>query len=518
MISLNQLLERLDGDLCAVTHPPFAAVTVTGVHISELDDPTPYLEGGELLLTTGIPLRGGGPRVRDYVDRLIAREVAALGLGLGVGIDAVPTELRDATAACGLPLFTVPAGTPFMAVSRGYWDLVGRREQAQLSSTLRMQTSLARAATRPEAVDSVLRVLSEAVGGWAAWLPGDAHAHRVGHGDRLWPSSERGVLPSLREETMRLNLTGSRSSATFPLHGMDVVEYSVVSDTGAGSRSAGFLAVAAGRGLGRADRQLMLTACMLLAIIAQQGWQLSRANATVGRIAATLILSGYVDAARLAVDGRDDTMLSERVRVLAVKGPGLDVLGSAELASRIARLDRASTTPGFEASIAQSALRCDRDGLTFVIIPAVESAALRHELVVEQRQPIGTAREQAWATPLRAAIGPPVLLAEVAATIAELTLAAQRARPGSLRAPEQSPEARSEAWVEALRSYSRADLLTTVRSYVRHRGQWEACARELGIHRNSLRHRIGVASTLIDADLNDPDVTAPLWLALRRSG
>jgi len=71
--------------------------------------------------------------------------------------------------------------------------------------------------------------------------------------------------------------------------------------------------------------------------------------------------------------------------------------------------------------------------------------------------------------------------------------------------------------VETLRAQERGDLLATVQCYLRNRGQWEPAARELGIHRNSLRHRIGIAQRLLGAELDDPDVAANLWLALRAS-
>jgi PucR family transcriptional regulator, purine catabolism regulatory protein len=60
------------------------------VHASELADPTPYLDGGELLLTVGMRL---DPAVRAaalnehaaaYVRRLV--EVGVVGLGFGVGV------------------------------------------------------------------------------------------------------------------------------------------------------------------------------------------------------------------------------------------------------------------------------------------------------------------------------------------------------------------------------------------------------------------------------------------------
>ena len=81
---------------------------------------------------------------------------------------------------------------------------------------------------------------------------------------------------------------------------------------------------------------------------------------------------------------------------------------------------------------------------------------------------------------------------------------------------EDQEHARADEWVQALGAHTGADLLDTVVSYLRHRGHWENAARELGLHRNSVRHRLGIAESLLGVDLNDPDVSAPLWLALRR--
>ncbi|TFD36120.1 PucR family transcriptional regulator, partial [Cryobacterium sp. TMT2-10] len=360
-ISLVQLQERLGSDLQPVGGGRPARRDLTGVHVSELDDPTPYLGGGELLLTTGIPVAGTDEHVRGYVRRLVDHGVAALGLGLGAGTDHVPPHLADACREAGLALLIVPDGTPFLQVSRAYWDLVGRTEQADYAANLGLQTSLARAATRPGAAASVVKVLAEALGGWAAYLPAD------GTPESLWPATESRVLPKLREETARLNLAGTHAAATFPLLGTDVVEYSIV----AGQRTAGFLAVGAGRALRPADRQLMLTGCMLLSITAQQNWELRRANAILGATAATLLLHGYIDAARLAAAELGLPPLTERVRVLAVTGEQVDLLSTEELADAIAAMSGLST--GEEAaelrrSIRRSSLRCTFDGLSYLVL------------------------------------------------------------------------------------------------------------------------------------------------------
>ena len=54
MLTVQSLLDELDLELA--TGAKGAAAPVRWVHISELQDPTPWLSGGELMLTTGIPL------------------------------------------------------------------------------------------------------------------------------------------------------------------------------------------------------------------------------------------------------------------------------------------------------------------------------------------------------------------------------------------------------------------------------------------------------------------------------
>ncbi|TDW28772.1 PucR family transcriptional regulator [Cryobacterium psychrophilum] len=494
MISLLQLCESLGTDLQPVGNTGVAQIDLTGVHISELDDPTPYLDGGELLLTTGIPLGGNDAKIRSYVDRLTARGVVALGLGLGAGTDSVPAELERACAAAALPLLVVPDGIPFMQVFRAYWSLVGKTAQADLAASLSLQTSLAQAATRPEAVAAVVSVLGKALGGWAVYLPADLSD------ETYWPLTESHILPPLREETKRFDLAGTRSAASFSLFGRDVLEYSIVD----GSRTAGFLAVCAGRPLRAADRQLVLTGCMLLAVTAQREWQLTRANSIVSSTAATLLVNGFVDAARLVAEDLAGAPLAERVQLLAIRGDNVAGLSTTELAEQVASMVKGTGAERLRESIRHSRLRCITDGLTY--------------LVLEPPSPLG--EFGAIEAPLRGAnyaavISRAMLLSEVRGSVDGVHRACLIAPVGLLSAGQGLHDSRAAVWVAALTAYRRADLVGTVRSYLRHHGQWEASARELDLHRNSVRHRIGIATELIEADLNDPDVSAELWLALR---
>ena len=96
--------------------------------------------------------------------------------------------------------------------------------------------------------------------------------------------------------------------------------------------------------------------------------------------------------------------------------------------------------------------------------------------------------------------------------------AAVAAPAGTLVDMAADEEARADAWVVALAEYPRGELLETVTAYLRHQGRWEDAARQLKVHRNSLRHRMAVAERLLGVALDDPDVAAHLWLALRRRG
>src|SRR6478609_9007098 len=98
MLSVRELIGDLDVTLLAGEAQLDAPVR--WVHISELPDPTPWLSGGELLLTTGMGL-GDAEAQRAYVDRLAEHGLAGLGFGLGFGHDQVPAALRDAAASRG---------------------------------------------------------------------------------------------------------------------------------------------------------------------------------------------------------------------------------------------------------------------------------------------------------------------------------------------------------------------------------------------------------------------------------
>jgi PucR family transcriptional regulator, purine catabolism regulatory protein len=113
-------LELASGQESAQAH-------VRWVHSTELPDPTPWLKGGELLLTTGIQLTG--PKLqRELIERLADHEIAGLGFGTGFAHKRLPAALLNAARSRGFPLFEVPYELPFIAITeRAFAQLLDER-------------------------------------------------------------------------------------------------------------------------------------------------------------------------------------------------------------------------------------------------------------------------------------------------------------------------------------------------------------------------------------------------------
>ncbi|MBD7995102.1 PucR family transcriptional regulator [Arthrobacter sp. Sa2CUA1] len=504
MVSLTELSTALGPSLVPVSRRALPPRQLTGVHVSELEDPTPYLEGGELLLTTGIPLGGSSSAAAGYVARLHAKGIHALGIGLGPWLEQVPAQLIQACDEAGINLLAVPDGVPFQQVSRAFWGLTARSGQADLLGSLGTQTTLAQATMRPDGTSAVVRGLAQALGGWAAFLPADAGPARY------WPESTGALLPQLRTETIRLNRTGTHSAATFEIHGQAVVEYPIPSGgkNGRNERIHGFLAVGPGRKLTAADRQVILTACTLLALKGRQREAASGTTSALGSAVAKLLLHGHPEAARLLAEDVGLAQLPGRVRVLALPADDAD---AADLLRGALALVPEAGVPPLPRDLLSSLLRHERDGLLYVLLPQDTSAAGIHSAE--------SAVLPAEVVPgLAGAVSEPVSLGEVAGLVPGLRRSVTQAPPGMLAGTGNPHHAGAQVWVQKLAQYPRADLVGTVAEYLRHRGHWENTSRALGVHRNSLRHRISIAVSLLGVDLDDPDVSAPLWLELRQYG
>ncbi|HXD56411.1 MAG TPA: PucR family transcriptional regulator ligand-binding domain-containing protein, partial [Thermoleophilaceae bacterium] len=92
MLTVKRLVDDIGLDL--LTGEESAEAPVRWVHITELADPTPWLSGGELVLTTGMTL--DTPEVqREFTARLAGHHLAGLGFGTGFNHPDVPPAVLE---------------------------------------------------------------------------------------------------------------------------------------------------------------------------------------------------------------------------------------------------------------------------------------------------------------------------------------------------------------------------------------------------------------------------------------
>jgi DNA-binding PucR family transcriptional regulator len=114
MLTLEGLVAELGLDL--VSGQDAAGRHVRWVHATELLDPTPWLRGGELLLSTGLQLDSAQAQ-RELVERLAEHKIGGLGFGTGFTHKRLPAALLAEARRRSFPLFEVPYELPFIAIT-----------------------------------------------------------------------------------------------------------------------------------------------------------------------------------------------------------------------------------------------------------------------------------------------------------------------------------------------------------------------------------------------------------------
>ncbi|MEC5179244.1 PucR family transcriptional regulator [Arthrobacter sp. CG_A4] len=114
------------------------------VAVTEQEDPQRFLNGGELVLTTGMRLRSA-PEQRRFVRQV--QRAGAVGIGFGIGLthDAVPPALIAEANRWGLPIVEVPYETPFIAIGKLVADAQAADHFGKLERLIAGHQILARA-------------------------------------------------------------------------------------------------------------------------------------------------------------------------------------------------------------------------------------------------------------------------------------------------------------------------------------------------------------------------------------
>ncbi|MPY58687.1 PucR family transcriptional regulator [Streptomyces spongiae] len=152
------------GQPTVVTGAPHLDRPVRWVHITELTDPASFLKGGELVLTTGMPLPQDAAGVRRYVDELADIGAAALVIELVRRYHRPPDTLVDACRRRGLPLVTLAKDVNFLEVTQVVHSLLLGNQTEAMRRAQRIHEAFTALTLRGAGPEDVVRAAADMSG------------------------------------------------------------------------------------------------------------------------------------------------------------------------------------------------------------------------------------------------------------------------------------------------------------------------------------------------------------------
>ncbi len=534
-VSLEQFLQKLPPELKVLHDGGNGAGMLRWVEPSELEDPTPYLLDGEFILTAGLPFLGEGGsegKVDAYVQRLVGAGVGALGFGLEPYFDAVPETVLAACRRHNLTLVEFPRTVPFAAIGLAFSQLLesdNARVFRQLADTNR-QLMRAVLSARPE--HELLAALVQRVPVWALFVGADgrirARAAADGggsgnsNGSAASPAGTAGAganPPAAVEFSALQPLLKRLLAGSGPRVEMESLEdprpSTVFGHPLRSTRDAnlGALILGSAGPLTPAQNSVVSSVVGLLELLVRQRTSGSLAPS---QLATALLLhpDSVASGGTKHINGLKDllaqsTSSTRSAPLRVVQGVKAEPGGPAgdSPVRELLQWRRMFDTKLVEIT---------DYGFAAITRLKVDESLLAEAEELGWRLVIGDATEfQALAsayrrvTSLRArvqATGRSARVDEVTWSVAGLlgreagTMLAARLLEPVLG--QEDPE-------------RRAAQLAVLRTWLGENGSWDATAKALGLHRNSVRRQINALAELLDTDLNQAQVRAELWFALQ---
>ncbi len=447
--------------------------SVSWAHVSELEDPTPWLLGAEVIMTTGLAVPRAAARQRAYLERLDDAGVSALAVSAQLHTPPLHRAFLRAAEERGMPVLEVPLAVPFIAIAQEVAAAVREDEGERLGAQLQVFGALRWLAAESLDTPALFRRL-EHLSGYEVYLC-------TPQGRPLLPgvpAPDPSVLPGSVDAPPTIP-----GGFALPVPAPGGPAGFLVAFERAGARPAGLAVV----------QHIATVAALQLARVRHERETLRREGAET----LAELLQDVLDPAaarrrlqRLAIEGEavlmvvrgvgDDQLLhhlDEYPHLLLNRGEDRYLLAPPELGAAIAGI----------AGVAAGMSRSFPPG-----------ASLR----VAQREAL-------WAVAKATESGRPLI------------------RYGSDTTGRWLPDdpAVLEALVEhvlgeVLRYDAAHDsqLLVSVRTWMERDRRTEAAAAALNVHSNTLAYRLRRFAALTGRDLGSTEAFAEVWLALRAAG
>ena len=458
---------------------------ISWAHAIELTDPTPYLAGGELVMTTGINIGADADAQAAYVARLAAAGTAALAIDTGTTIADIPQAVRAAGDQLGIPVLEVPASTPFIAIARVVIDALKADELRSVQRVVDDQEVLARATLRggiPGVVDALADCLSATV---VVVDTDDTVLAAAGGAQERLISVLGEQVPPTRRQGAYVTTDGDA--------------YVTIQTLRAAQPVRGRLAVRTADPMSSADRFLVAHAVSLISIAIEKPARVVDAEQLLRTAVTREIISGAgaVDSAVLRYFGFEP---DGDIVVASFTGAG-PVLAAEHVLGRVLA----------------SFLMAPMGDEIVLVVPAGGSRRRIRSVVAELEQQTGIV--------VGGGMSRPAGLADLHTALEQARIAAHSGGGRFGEFGELSPmgvllEGRSTAELRVLAAPLDSlgggdELIPTLAAFLGRNGQMEAAAAELAVHRHTMRNRMRRICQLLGDDLESADTRAQLWLALR---
>jgi purine catabolism regulator len=472
------------------------------VHASELEDPTPWLKGDELILTTGMGIGSTPAKQRAYIKRLSQAGVAGLGVGLGFSLEKMPKALITAATQLDFPLFEVPFPVPFIAITEAIFTRILAEQFETLQRAVEAEHVLTRAVLEGKGVEGIAESLAAVTKGWTLLL--DLHGQ---------PLAATSRAAQLRAERVWSELQESRPESTsFSITLVDRGHHIWVQPVGAAGRVEAFLAVGKPEQPSQLDRIVAGHALSLFAIELAKSRAVADAQRRLQGDFFDELAKGEMGAADAQRGlGRFGFTRGTKLVVAAMEGSEPERLAFAATD----HLSRAGG--GFLVSAHELGVN--------VLVPA-EPAADLAELVKALGEKVGNE--------VRAGSGSAVAPADVGRSLREAKYALQVCRLegwpqagfadlGTYRlllsmADPDALRAFADSMLAPLDTYDHdhnGELIGSLQAFLQHNARWETAAADLFVHRHTLRYRMRKVAELTGRDLDNSFDRMEFWLALR---
>jgi PucR family transcriptional regulator, purine catabolism regulatory protein len=546
MLTVRELLRGLDVRL--LSGQGAIDVPVRWVHISELQDPTQWLSGGEILLSTGMALETPEQQ-REFITRVADHQLAGLGFGVGFGHEQVPPALLQAAAEREFPVFEVPYEVPFIAVTEAAFTQLVNEQYAVLRRALAAHERLERVVLSERGL--------EALAGTLATLLGAAVLVFDGRGEPLVQRAFRRSLDAEEVAALQSELTERRHSGrTFLPSHAGLADRSLAlpvsadgtprSGPGEGgtARSGGrvpeawLVAIKDSGPLSDFDRLTLHQAVTIVALELLRGRVAGDTERRLaGDVLAALVggeLTGPELRRRLEPFG-----LSQSVAAIVVPRPNRGP--ATPLEDALAQALREEAAPGLVASTGP---------VTCALVPAHPGGG--EEEVFSLAERVAGRLTATTGQGLHLGVGRPVAGSDARRTFHEARCAVEAlgfgldpvGANGSSAPANGGPPATKVATykdlgsfqlllslqddealrlfcdsilgpIEASEGHYGGELMRSLEAFIEENGQWERAARRLYCHRHTLRYRIRRVEELTGRNLSNARDRIEFWLALR---